>query len=284
MHHHVYLLWDLLQSSHGEIRVVACIGRLSELLAGKKLIAVIICIRRAAFSVILAEFVQIVPEQFSHDNQMFLVDKKELKTQSNAMQVSEDLAIEQSTQIKYRGSVSESDNFLSGDQPCDRSGRKGLVNRSTGHIANNISAITPWFCAVLCFAMLQCFTESLAQNVVLIHVPIAIDVLQEFDFIKRLVEKVLCSQRSSTRKTCWSQFYYSFVIILYSILRHTMWSLFHEKSASANMPRSLSHEKTRLSPIYCFLSIRQWFDWEVSQTWSNLATRLLFFNTRCIVR
>ena len=161
MHHHVYLLWDLLQSSHGEIRVVACIQRLSKLLAGKKLIAAIICIRRAAFSVILAEFVQIVPEQFSHDNQMFLVDKKELKTQSNAMQLSEDLAIalqlpiEQSTQVKYRGLVSESDNFFSGDQPCDRSGRKGLVNRSTGHIANNITAIMRWFCALLCFAMLH---------------------------------------------------------------------------------------------------------------------------------
>ena len=48
---------------------------------------------------------------------MFLVDKKELKTQSYAMKLSEDLAIalqlpiEQSTQIKYRGLVSESDNF-----------------------------------------------------------------------------------------------------------------------------------------------------------------------------
>ena len=86
-------------------------------MAGKKLITVI-CIRRAAFSVVLAEFVQIVPEQFSHDNQMFLVDKKELKTQSNAMQLSEDLAIalqlpiEQSTQVKYRRLVSKSDKIF----------------------------------------------------------------------------------------------------------------------------------------------------------------------------
>ena len=77
-------------------------------MAGKKLITVI-CIRRAAFSVVLAEFVQIVPEQFSHDNQMFLVDKKELKTQSNAMQaIALQLPIEQSTQVKYRGLVSKS--------------------------------------------------------------------------------------------------------------------------------------------------------------------------------
>ena len=32
-------------------------------------------------------------------------------------------------------------------------------------------------------------------------------------------------------------------------------------------------------PMYCFLSIRQWLDWETSQTWSNLVTGQLFFNT-----